>query len=154
MPPERARPPSALTSPASVSAHGWRSVAAPTARHSSLSPPPPAICQPPSTTASQPLAVLLLRGAPSSPSEHRRRLFHLRGISTRRPASSGASFLFSWGGIQVFASFALQLPFKTYGENGQTSSYKPNFSAADSRCAQIPAGKPAEAAFPPRWRYV
>lgn len=45
-------------------------------------PPPPAICQPASTTDSQPLAVLLLRGDPSLPSEPGRRFFfspRLRG---------------------------------------------------------------------------
>lgn len=55
------------------------------------------------------------------------------------------------GGIVnlVSASLALQLPVKKYGENGQTSSCKPNFPAADPRRAEIPAGKPAEAAVPP-----
>lgn len=37
-----------------------------------------------------------------------------------------------------------------HGENGKTPSFKPNFSAADSRRTEIPAGKPAEAAFPSR----
>lgn len=70
------------------------------------------------------------------------------------PSGSTREFVrvcFSGGGTVnlVSASLALQLPFKKYGENGQTSSCKPNFPAADPRRAEIPAGKPAEAAVPP-----
>lgn len=54
--------------------------------------------------------------------------------------------------LHFFASFVFLLPFKTYGENGQTSSHKSNFPAADSRRPQIAAGKPAQAALPPRRR--
>lgn len=90
------RPFGALTSPASVSAHGWRSVEAPPKLRSLRPPPPPppAICQPASATDSQPLTVLLLppplllllpllRGVPSSPTEPRRRFSRSARISTR-----------------------------------------------------------------------
>lgn len=99
-------------------------------------------------TARRPAATL--RGV-ASPSHLRRWIFLPVGTSTGRLASLLASIL--EGINQVFASFLLQLPFTTYGENGQTCSYKPNFLATDSWRTEIPAGKPPEAAFPPRWRY-
>lgn len=148
----RPRPPGALTSPASVSAHGWRSVEAPSEPRS-LRPPPPAICQPASTTDSQPAAhrpaaarspVVSLRAPASFFFCPRLRGPPRAGQRVRSRLSFGGKFSL------VSASFVFQLPFKTYGENGQTSSYKPNFPAADSRRTEIPAGKSAEAAFPSR----
>lgn len=76
-------------------------------------------------------------------SPHRRR----DDLHGGRPASS-PPFISS-----SLVSAVLQLPFETYGENGQTSSHQSNFPAADPRRPQVAAGKPAQAALPPRRRY-
>lgn len=150
-PREASRPPGALTSPPSVSAHGRRG-----SRSSAKAPlPPPSSSSylPASLGDRQPTArrPAAARSPVSLRPDPRRCFCRLRAPPQSRLASSVASLL--GGGNSVFASFVLQLPFKTYGENGQTSSYKPNFPAADSRRAEIPAGKSSEAAFPSRWRY-
>lgn len=110
-------------------------------------PPRPAICQPASTTDSQPLVVLLPCGDPSLSSEPGR-CFSARLLGYPLAGQRVCSLV---GEVSlVFASFVLQLPFKTYGENGQTSAYKPNFPAANTRRIEIPAGKSTKAAVSPR----
>lgn len=125
----------------------WSGSSAPPA---AARPPPPAILQPTSTADRQP-AAHRPAAAPIpvfSPRIRVSRLFpRLRGLTSER---TSRLFLRGEKVDRVSASFVLQLPFKTYGENGQTSCNKPNFPAADPRRAEIPAGKPAEAAFPPR----
>lgn len=151
-PREAPRPPGALTSPSAVSAHGRRSVEAPppAAAAALLLLQAPAICQPASrrqTADCSSSCCCAESRLPPTPGVVFTVCEDLHGT-----ASEFGRVSFGWE-IQVIASFFLQLPFKTYGENGQTSSFKHNFPAADSRRPEIPAGKSSEAAFSSRRRY-